>query len=52
MNQLKDNYIISEHVFYSNNKNINIELLCKLQKSNLFIIKQNEIILKNALIKL
>jgi len=35
-NQLKEKHIISEHYFYSNNKNINIELLCKLQKSNLF----------------
>jgi len=35
-NQLKEKHIISEHDFYSNNKNINIKLLWKLQKSNLF----------------
>jgi len=50
MNQLKEKYIISEYDFYSNNKNINIELLCKLQKSNLF--KEDNIYSNKTLEKL
>ena len=36
MEQLKKNYIIKENDFYSNKKNINIELLYKLYKNDLF----------------